>query len=120
MPVPINAHHEHIVSNATAQAMGKTGRFYIIKTAGPEQFDAGVITGISGMTFCALQVINDAVFSEIAFSYAQEDPSGAIVTQSDTTGNPAITGFTVPAGTLFTGVIDSFILDSGVVFAYIS
>lgn len=120
MPVPINAHHKHIVSNATAQAMGKTGRFYIIKAAASDELDAPTVTGISGMTFCTLQVINDTVFSGITFAYAQEDPSGTTVSQADTTGNPSITGFVVPAGTLINGVIKSFTIESGVVFAYIS
>lgn len=65
-----------------------------------------VETGTTAVTgnFSAVQVLADAVFSTF--------------TESNATGD-AMTGFTVPAGTILYGTITAFTLTSGKVRAYV-
>lgn len=120
MPVPINAHHDHIVSNAAAQVMGKTGRFYIADaSAGSETLNAETVTGTTGARFCALQVINDAVFASLTFSYIQDSTGLFQITETDDASADLLNSITVPAGIYIPCVLSEFVIESGVVFAYI-
>ncbi len=113
MPVSPNAPHEQIISNAAAQAMGKTWKPQIIAGGGGlvEAYDISY----SGALFCAIQCLSDCIFSRIDW---MDEGKVTQQTQTDNTATD-IDLITFPAGTYFTGNINGFVLDSGNVIAYV-
>lgn len=113
MPVPHSAPHDQIISNAAAQAMGKTWKPQII-TGGAGLVEAYDIS-YNGALFCAIQCLSDCVFSRIDWF---DEGKVTQQTQADNTATD-IDAITFPAGIYFTGNISGFVLDSGNVLAYV-
>ncbi len=108
------ANDEHVIANALAQAMGKTGAPRIYNYGSPDP----------QIPIAAIYCMQDCVFfdfriyvNENSTTYSAQENQQLAVDTSGESGN--ISDITVvPAGAIIRGNIYSFLLDSGLLIAY--